>query len=142
MSVTGPKLKQAVNKQQQKNTKCSGGCKVCPKLAAAYTCRSKLVVYCYTCSLCGKMYVGETARPMGVRHKEHTSSIVHKNCHSALSEHLLQNHNVGVTPSIDVYQLSILRQCQDSKETCIAEAITIQQMQPELNRKTERHALW
>ena len=61
-------------------------CKTCPfirnvekisgpkrsiKLTDHFTCTSANVIYCITCTLCKKLYIGETGRRLGDRFREH-----------------------------------------------------------------------
>ena len=61
-------------------------CKTCPficnveklsgpkrstKITDHFTCASANVIYCITCTLCKKLYIGETGRPLGDRLREH-----------------------------------------------------------------------
>ena len=52
------------------------------------TCRTKNVIYCLTCSVCQKQYVGETKRPFLVRFKEHSKDIEY-NRKKPIVEHVL-----------------------------------------------------
>ena len=61
-------------------------CKTCPfvqnadkisgpkrsvKITDRFTCTSANVIYCITCTLCKKLYIGETGRRLGDRFREH-----------------------------------------------------------------------
>ena len=61
-------------------------CKTCPfiqnadkisgpkqsvKITDRFTCTSANVIYCITCTLCKKLYIGETGRRLGDRFQEH-----------------------------------------------------------------------
>ena len=52
------------------------------------TCQTINVVYCLTCSICQKQYVGETKRPFMVRYKEHMKDIQY-NRKKPIVEHVL-----------------------------------------------------
>ena len=75
------------------NSKChKPGCKTCPfictftifqgpsgqqfEIKSHFTCQSTDLVYILSCSLCHKMYVGETYRTLNERFKEHRNSII------------------------------------------------------------------
>ena len=40
-----------------------------------FTCTSASVIYCITCTLCKKLYIGETRRRLGDRSREHISDV-------------------------------------------------------------------
>ena len=65
-------------------------CKTCPfvqnadkisgpkrsvKITDRFTCTSANVVYCITCTLCKKLYIGETGRRLGDRFREHLRDV-------------------------------------------------------------------
>ena len=66
------------------------GCKTCPfilntskisgpkpsvKITDGFTCTSANVMYCITCTLCNKLYIGETGRRVGNRFREHLRDV-------------------------------------------------------------------
>ena len=68
----------------------SGGCETCPficnveklsgpkrsiKITDHFTCTSTYVIYCITCTLCKKLYIGETGRRLGDRFREHLRDV-------------------------------------------------------------------
>ena len=65
-------------------------CKTCPfvqnadkisgpkrsvKITDRFTCTSANVIYCITCTLCKKLYIGETGRQLGDRFREHLRDV-------------------------------------------------------------------
>ena len=65
-------------------------CKTCPfvqnadkisgpkrsvKITDRFTCISANVIYCITCTLCKKLYIGETGRRLGDRFREHLRDV-------------------------------------------------------------------
>ena len=50
-------------------------CKQSIKITDHFTCTSANVVYCITCTLCKKLYIGETGRQLGDRAREHLRDI-------------------------------------------------------------------
>ena len=48
------------------------------KITDRFTCTSANVIYCITCTLCNKLYIGETGRRLGDRFREHLR-VVEKN---------------------------------------------------------------
>ena len=46
-----------------------------------FTCTSANVIYCITCTLCKKLYIGETGRRLGNRFREHLQSLTVVNLH-------------------------------------------------------------
>ena len=65
-------------------------CKTCPficnveklsgpkrsiKIIDHFTCTSTNVIYCITCTLCKKLYIGETGRRLGDRFREHLRDV-------------------------------------------------------------------
>ena len=84
-------------------------CKTCPfvqnadkisgrkrsvKITDHFTCTSANVIYCITCTLCKKLYIGKTGRRLGDRFREHLRD-VEKKADQELSRNL-QGEVVGV----------------------------------------------
>ena len=111
-------------------------CTICSLLPNYYTCKSRFVVYKFTCKYCQKFYIGSTNRPFIVRYKEHRRSILNRDDKSALSEHLKICHSDG---NIDSFEIDLLTQQHDPVLTRIAEARSIDYLKPQLNRKHERY---
>ena len=83
------------------------------------------VVYKIKCSQCQLCYVGQTARHLATRYKEHVSP-----------RGLLRKHfdNCQITPSFDL--VSILGRAKGEKLLTL-EALFITEIRPELNTKDE-----
>ena len=87
-------------------------CKTCPficnveklsgpkrsiKITDHFTCTSANVIYCITCTLCKKLYIGETGRRLGDRFREHLCDIEKddKNASKPVARHFnLPNHSM------------------------------------------------
>ena len=85
-------------------------CKTCPficnveklsgpkrsiKITDHFTCTSANVIYCITCTLCKKLYIGETGRRLGDRFREHLRDVEKddKNASKPVARHFnLPNH--------------------------------------------------
>ena len=62
-----------------------------------FTCTSANVIYCITCTLCKKLYIGETGRRLGDRFREHLRNVEkdNKNASKPVARHFnLPNHSV------------------------------------------------
>ena len=85
-------VRSVVKSDDQPGTfKCAGkGCKTCPfihnadkttgpkgsiKITDRFTCTSANVIYCITCTLCKKIYIGETGRRLGDRFRQHLRDV-------------------------------------------------------------------
>ena len=90
-------------------------CKTCPfirnvekisgpkrsiKITDHFTCTSANVIYCKTCTLCKKLYIGETGRRLGDRFREHLRDVEKddQNASKPVARHFnLPNHSKGRT---------------------------------------------
>ena len=45
------------------------------KITDHFTCTSANVIYCITCTLCKKLYIGETGRQLGDQFREHLRDV-------------------------------------------------------------------
>ena len=86
-------------------------CKTCPfirnvekisgpkrsiKITDHFTCTSANVIYCITCTLCKKLYIGETGRRLGDRFREHLRDVEKddQNASKPVARHFnLSNHS-------------------------------------------------
>ena len=86
-------------------------CKTCPfiynveklsgpkrsiKITDHFTCTSANVIYCITCTLCKKLYIGETGRRLGDRFREHLRDVEKddKDASKPIARHFnLPNHS-------------------------------------------------
>ena len=57
------------------NTSKISGPKRSVKITDRFTCNSANVIYCITCTLCNKLYIGETGRRLGDRFREHLRDV-------------------------------------------------------------------
>ena len=87
-------------------------CKTCPficnveklsgpkrsiKITDHFTCTSANVIYCITCTLCKKLYIGETSTLLGDRFREHLRDVEKddKNASKPVARHFnLPNHSM------------------------------------------------
>ena len=87
-------------------------CKTCPficnveklsgpkrsiKITDHFTCASANVIYCITCTLCKKLYIGETGRRLGDRSREHLRDVEKddKNASKPVARHFnMPNHSM------------------------------------------------
>ena len=66
------------------------------KITDRFTCTSANVFYCMTCTLCKKIYIGETGRRLGDRFREHLRDVESndKNASKPVARHFnLPNHS-------------------------------------------------
>ena len=80
-----------------------------------FTCTSTNVIYCITCTLCKKLYIGETERRLGDRFREHRHDVEkdNKNASKPLARHFnLPNHSKQQTA------VCSLSSRQGSTESC------------------------
>ena len=57
------------------NTSKISGPKRSVRITDRFTCTSANVIYCITCTLCNKLYIGETGRRLGDRFREHLRDV-------------------------------------------------------------------
>ena len=73
------------------------GSKRSVKITDRFTCTSANVIYCITCTLCNKLYIGETGRRLGDRFREHLRDVekdVDKDASKPVARHFnLPNHS-------------------------------------------------
>ena len=102
-------------------------CKTCPfvcnveklpgpkrsiKITDHFTCTSTNVIHCITCTLCKKLYIGETGRQLGDQFREHLRD---KNASKQVARHLnLPNHN---KQHMSVCSLSLHQGSTESRKT-------------------------
>ena len=84
------------------------------------------LIYSFTCKECETEYIGETARSLGTRFKEHTDG---KHPNSDIQEHIT---NTGHQVSIN--DIEIVSKENKDFQRKIREAVTIHKRQPNLNR--------
>ena len=66
------------------------------KITDRFTCTSANVIYCITCTLCKKIYIGETGRRLGDRFREHLRDVERndKDASKPVARHFnLPNHS-------------------------------------------------
>ena len=59
------------------------GPKRCVKITDRFTCTSANVIYCITCTLCKKLYIGKTGRRLGDRFREHLRDVEKDDKHAS-----------------------------------------------------------
>ena len=67
------------------------------KITDRFTCTSANVIYCITCTLCNKLYIGETGRRLGDRFREHLRDVEKndKDASKPVARHFnLPNHSI------------------------------------------------
>ncbi|XGW34489.1 hypothetical protein V3C99_018419 [Haemonchus contortus] len=110
----------------------TSNCVVCP---ASRECDGTMsgVVYKITCRDCGNEYIGETARPLHVRIKEHIDGTKRLKGSTALGTHRIQKQNGGV------FEVTVEVLAQESQPCArkTLEAFWIQVTNPKMNRREE-----
>ena len=74
------------------------GPKLSVKITDHFTCTSANVIYCITCTLCKKLYIGKTGRRLGDRFREHLHDVEKddKDASKPVTRHFnLPNHSKG-----------------------------------------------
>ena len=93
------------------------GAKRSIKITDHFTCTSANVVFCITCTICKKLYIGETGRRPGDRFREHLRNVEKddKNASKPVARHLnLPNHS---TQHMVVCDLSLPQGSTESRKT-------------------------
>ncbi|XGW07210.1 hypothetical protein V3C99_017044, partial [Haemonchus contortus] len=90
-------------------------------------------VYKIICRDCGDEYIGETARPLHVRVKEHIDGMRRLKESTALGSHRIRKHNGGVF----VVNVEVVAQESELCARKTLEAFWIQVTDPEMNRREE-----
>ena len=98
-----------------------------------HLCQQKGVVYEAKCNLCGDKYIGQTARALHDRAREHITAAKNRTNNSALGRHYEERHPAD-PPSIS---FKILDRSRDELRLKIKEALAIKTRRPELNRRKE-----
>ena len=60
---------------EQSSTYKTSGPRRSVKITDRFTCTSVNVIYCITCTLCKKLYIGKTGRRLGDRFREHLRDV-------------------------------------------------------------------
>ena len=136
LPITGPTVARGLQPYKPPTHCSKSNCNLCNTLQPRATCLDKQVVYKYECTLCKKCYIGQTCRQINRRHQEHARSISQHDKHSALSEHLIDEHP-NMPANITLFSLSIIARSKNPKHNAIMEALLIKRDRPELNRKFE-----
>ena len=134
ISKPGPCLSRILNRRYRANF--HHNCKICKHLGPKYNCKIKNIVYKFRCKICGKEYIGQTARPFCFRYNEHRYSINKKNNISALSEHSINEHK-DLDVSIDDFTVEFLDICKSPLECKLQESRWIRTLRPSINRRQE-----
>ena len=104
-------------------------------------CRKSNVLYEFTCQQCPAVYIGETARNLYSRGREHNSNYQKRQQESFMQKHQLEAHN-GMEAD---FSAKVLSSYKDSLSRQIAEGVHIRRCDKQiLNSKAEWHqpALW
>ena len=124
----------------------SGDCPACQGgRGRGGNCRRSNVQYEFGCNLCPEdrkhVYIGETARNLYTRGKEHTSNFVARNKESFMKNHQIEKHH-GADADFSATVTGRFRDCLSRQ---VSEGVHIRRSQHiVLNSKTEWHqpALW
>ena len=124
----------------------SGDCQACKEgRGKGGPCRKSSVLYEFTCQQCPAdsqaVYIGETARNLYTRGREHTSNYQKRQKESFIQKHQVDTHN-GMEADFTAKVLCSYKDCL-SRQT--AEGVHIRRCDKEiLNSKAEWHqpALW
>ena len=131
----------ALNKTNRRTSPCGhGNCKCCQLISdkdriiingvtakpTGGNCKTRNVIYCFSCKLCGKAYVGRTVQPLHLRTGQHRRKYhdMLKDVHTCLLDdkfrkddefslgiHLLEDHNLCNKSDFNNYELFILDIC-------------------------------
>ena len=103
------------------------------------------MVYEYACQLCPEdrtsVYIGETARNLYTRGREHTRNYERREAESFVSKHQQEKHR-GMDPD---FKTKVVYSFQDCLSRQVAEGVAIRRCKSEiLNTKAEWHqpSLW
>ena len=107
-------------------------CKICPG-GSEGDCMISGAIYLISCNECGYEYIGETARPLCVRIKEHLDAKTRSRPSSALGSHRVEHHH-GADFDVSV---KILAQETQVAARKTLEAFWIHARNPKMNRKDE-----
>ena len=123
----------------------SGDCVVCRGGEGGGSCRKSNVVYEYSCQLCPDnkqaVYIGETARNLYTRGREHAKNCEKRETESFIHRHQTEKHN-GAEPT---FKAKVIYGFKDCLSRQVAEGVCIRRCKTELlNTKTEWHqpSLW
>jgi len=81
------------------------------RITESSSCTTKNVVYCITCTLCGKLYVGETKRMLAERIREHLRDIKKNSRTSPVAQHFNTRGH-----SIEDFSVNVLRKCTNDHD--------------------------
>ena len=136
---------------QQSNPTTVGGCQSGDCVAckggrgSGGSCRKSNVVYQYSCQRCPEdrpsVYIGETARNLYTRGREHSRNFNKKETESFIGKHQQEKHN-GMDPD---FKAKVMYSFQDTLSRQVAEGVCIRRCKTDiLNTKTEWHqpSLW
>ena len=102
----------------------------------ATQCMTKGVVYKATCMACGPgaTYIGETARQLGVRAKEHMDNLRLFKINSFMIDHWMSDHPLDTTPP--QFKFSVVGKHSDALGRQVKEAVVIRKC-GQLNKRKE-----
>ena len=103
--------------------------------AVGRRCQERFIVYKATCRQCGSTYIGQTTRTLHDRVRKHVLSAKKKDTVSALGIHYREKHPQHQMPSI---AFTIIDRAEnDELRLKIKEALAINDLRPDLNRRIE-----
>jgi hypothetical protein len=110
-----------------------GTCNVC-STTNKVNCKIRDTVYKISCKVCGECYIGETARSIEERFKEHIVKYNNRDNTSVFSQHINEKHG----GQHQLLELEILAWCSgDPMLRQVTEATYIHELKPSLNAKEE-----
>ena len=122
-----------------------GGCMACQSEGGGGNCRKSNVQYEMSCNLCPSdnpsLYIGETARNLFTRSKEHLANYASRNRESFMRKHQV-DHHYGAEAA---FSAKVTASFQDCLSRQVSEGVYIRRNQnTTLNSKSEWHqpALW
>ena len=143
----GRKVKRALqNSNHTASGSCQGGdCLVCKGGRGTGSCRKSNVVYEIGCQLCPEdsqaVYLGETARNLYTRGREHTRNYDQKKADSFMLKHQQNQHAMAEAD----YKARVVGSYKDCLSRQISEGVQIRRCEKQtMNSKAEWHqpALW
>jgi len=122
-----------INKAQNRyKRKCNEKC----DMNISFDCKTRNVVYKFTCKLCSEFYIGMTNNIICTRYLQHKNAINRNDEKNALVDHFKKKHN-NVKVSTNMFKFEILEKCRNKFNTAVVESKLIENLKPAINRKFE-----